>query len=221
MRRRREPSPVEMALWGEVARSVKPLKGRKAKAAAPPTSAGDFALLLETDPAQPIQPAPDATAKPRHAGAAAKPVPRSHIATKPAPPFAPLERKLRLALRRGSRRVEAVMDLHGMRQDQAHAALEAFLHRSAGQGASLVLVVTGKGFGKGLGKGSGNAATAARSFEPWEERGVLRRLVPHWLGLPPLRLLVAGFEEAEPNHGGSGALYVRLRRQLHSLEEVP
>ena len=29
---------------------------------------------------------------------------------------------------------------------------------------------------------------------------------------PELRALVLGFEEAEQRHGGSGALYVRLRR---------
>ncbi|MFL5135469.1 MAG: Smr/MutS family protein, partial [Microvirga sp.] len=47
----------------------------------------------------------------------------------------------------------------------------------------------------------------------FEERGVLRRMVPHWLRLPDLRSLVIGFEEASPQHGGSGALYVRLRRR--------
>ena len=53
----------------------------------------------------------------------------------------------------------------------------------------------------------------ARRAGPWgEERGVLRRLVPHWLREPDLRSVVLGFEEAGRAHGGSGALYVRLRR---------
>jgi DNA-nicking Smr family endonuclease len=64
----------------------------------------------------------------------------------------------------------------------------------------VVLVVTGKG-----GAPSGDAL--------FEERGVLRRVVPHWLRLPDLRPLVLGFEEAAGHHGGSGALYVRLRRR--------
>jgi DNA-nicking Smr family endonuclease len=38
-------------------------------------------------------------------------------------------------------------------------------------------------------------------------------MVPHWLRLPDLRGVVLGFEEASPQHGGSGALYVRLRRR--------
>ena len=62
----------------------------------------------------------------------------------------------------------------------------------------IALVVTGKG------------ALAPALFG--DERGVLRRMVPHWLRLPDLRALVLGFEEAEQRHGGSGALYVRLRR---------
>ena len=41
---------------------------------------------------------------------------------------------------------------------------------------------------------------------------MLRRNVPHWLSLADLRPLVVGFDEAEQRHGGSGALYIRLRR---------
>jgi DNA-nicking Smr family endonuclease len=111
----------------------------------------------------------------------------------------PLERKTRLALGRGTQRVEGVIDLHGMRQDEAHGALIGFLHASQARGRSVVLVVTGKGA-----QGQGGA---------FEERGVLRRVVPHWLRLADLRALVLGFEEAAPHHGGGGALYVRLRRR--------
>lgn len=44
------------------------------------------------------------------------------------------------------------------------------------------------------------------------ERGVLRRQVPHWLGLPEFRAYVVGFDQAHLGHGGEGALYVRVRR---------
>ena len=43
--------------------------------------------------------------------------------------------------------------------------------------------------------------------------GSLRRSVPEWLRMPDLRSVVMGFEEAAPHQGGSGALYVRLRRR--------
>jgi LysR family cys regulon transcriptional activator len=45
------------------------------------------------------------------------------------PPLAPLERKLKRGLARGTHPVDAVLDLHGMRQDEAHARLRAFIAR--------------------------------------------------------------------------------------------
>jgi DNA-nicking Smr family endonuclease len=45
-----------------------------------------------------------------------------------------------------------------------------------------------------------------------EQRGVLRRLVPHWLSEPSFRLHVVSFTESAWKHGGSGALYVTIRR---------
>ena len=90
-----------------------------------------------------------------------------------------------------------MVDLHGLRQAEAHDRLIGFLQRARAAGHGLVLVITGKG-------GAGGAL--------FDERGVLRRAVPHWLSRPDLRPLVLGFETAAPQHGGAGALYVRLRR---------
>ena len=178
-RRGRTLSEADLALWRQVARSVKPLAGR-----AP----------IEPEPAPPAPPAvaPEPTKMASWASPASAP-------GKPAPPpLAPLENRLRTQLRRGQQGVDAVIDLHGMRQDEAHMALRAFLRREQGRGTRLALVVTGKG--------------AAGTSLFGDERGVLRRVVPHWLRLPDLRPLVVGFEEAQQRHGGSGALYVRLRR---------
>lgn len=171
-------SEADLALWRQVARSVKPLPGR-----AP----------IEPEPIA-AAPAPVAEAKP----ASSATVPASKPAAPVPPPLAPLENRLRTQLRRGQQGVDAVIDLHGMRQDEAHLALRAFLRREQGRGTRLALVVTGKG--------------AAGTSLFGDERGVLRRVVPHWLRLPDLRPLVVGFEEAQQRHGGSGALYVRLRR---------
>ena len=52
----------------------------------------------------------------------------------------PRSRRLRQALRRGARPVDAVIDLHGMRQAEAHDALLRFLHGPRQPGHSLVLV---------------------------------------------------------------------------------
>jgi DNA-nicking Smr family endonuclease len=119
---------------------------------------------------------------------------------KPAPPLAPIEWRLKRELARGRAAIDAALDLHGLTQAEAHQALRGFLRHSQARGARLVIVVTGKG---------------GPLDEPsqWpNERGVLRRLTPLWLREPDLRSLVLGFEEAGRSHGGSGALYVRLRR---------
>jgi DNA-nicking Smr family endonuclease len=116
------------------------------------------------------------------------------------PPLAPIERRLKRELGRGRGAIDAALDLHGLTQAEAHQALRGFLRHSQARGARLVIVVTGKG---------------GPVDEPgsWpHERGVLKRLAPHWLRELDLRSVVLGFEEAGRAHGGSGALYVRLRR---------
>jgi DNA-nicking Smr family endonuclease len=136
-----------------------------------------------------------AAAKPETAPKSLSPatIPR---ATKPtAPPLAPLARRERAQLSRGRKEIDARLDLHGMTQTRAHHALFGFLQRAHRDGLTFVLVITGKG----------RAGTDA-------ERGVLRRQVPQWLGLPEFRSLVVGFEQAHIGHGGEGALYVRIRR---------
>ena len=115
-------------------------------------------------------------------------------------PLSPLERRLRQRLSRGRTEVDAVMDLHGLRQDQAHGVLRQFLFNAQGSGAKLVLVITGKG-------------GRSQDLASWHsETGVLRRSVPQWLRAPEMRGVVIGFEEAAHHHGGAGALYVRIRR---------
>ena len=116
------------------------------------------------------------------------------------PPLAPIERRLKREIARGRATIEAALDLHGLTQAEAHQALRGFLRHSQARGARLVIIVTGKG----------GALDEAGQWP--NERGVLRRLTPHWLGEPDLRSVVLGFEEAGRAHGGSGALYVRLRR---------
>jgi DNA-nicking Smr family endonuclease len=178
MRHRRERvlSDDEVRLWTHVARTVKAFSGRNLPEEPPPAE-------------QPL---------PREKAGVASVVQPAANARPALPPLAPLERKTRTALRRGRQPLEAVLDLHGLRQAEAHDRLRVFLRREQDRGARLVLVVTGKG---AAGAGPGG-----------DERGVLRRVVPHWLRLADLRTVVLGFEEAEINHGGAGALYVRLRR---------
>ena len=126
--------------------------------------------------------------------------PAARPAKPSAPPLAPIERRLKRELSRGRAAIDAAIDLHGLTQAEAHQALRGFLRHSQARGARLVIVVTGKG-------------GPLDEPGPWpQERGVLRRLAPHWLSEPDLRTVVLGFQEAGRAHGGSGALSVRLRR---------
>ncbi len=174
--RRRKLSAEEHALWRGVTRSIPPLKRRRRQAEAE----------VEAEPA-----------KPRKAPASApvRAVPKPVRAAPKEPPLAPLDRRSRQRIARGTLAIDARIDLHGRTQAEAHSALLCFLHRARDKDAKVVLVITGKG--------RGFADTG---------RGVLRRQVPMWLALPEFRAYVVGFEEASIAHGGEGALYVRLRR---------
>jgi DNA-nicking Smr family endonuclease len=183
---RRRLSDEEATLWHGVTRSISPLRRSSKRKPAP-------------DAAEIEKPA----AKARSASArksAAKPAPVAlPLPPKPPapPPLAPLGRKLKQRIARGTHAIDGRLDLHGYTQAEAHDALLHFLHGRQARGARVVLVITGKG---------------GRGGDPLAERGVLKRMVPLWLGMPEFRPLVIGFEAASIVHGGEGALYVTLRR---------
>lgn len=103
-----------------------------------------------------------------------------------------LDKGLSRKLRQGRLDVEARLDLHGHRQDDAHKELEEFLERAYNAGKRCVLVITGKGT---LSQGG----------------GILRKMVPHWLNELPNRGRILSFAHAKPRDGGTGALYILLK----------
>ncbi len=178
MSRRRPLSEEERALWTGFVRSITPLRHSQEP---PPASASVGAGGAGGE-----------TAPPRRAAREAPP-------GKKTPPLAPLGRRLKQRVARGREPIDARLDLHGLTQTEAHAALLRFLRRAQADGARIALIVTGKGNKRG-------------EHDAGAERGVLRRQVPMWLSLPEFRPFVVGFEDAHVGHGGGGALYVRLRR---------
>lgn len=96
-------------------------------------------------------------------------------------------------MKRGRMEIDGRIDLHGMSQDAAHAALASFVARGYEDGRRCVLVITGKGLRQGS--------------------GILRASVPRWLNEPGFRERVLGFSYAQPRDGGEGALYVLLKRK--------
>jgi DNA-nicking Smr family endonuclease len=157
------------------------------------------------------QPRNDAELQAKEAGnnlpkGASGATPPSPVGRKAPPPLAPLERRLRQKLARGRAAPDAAIDLHGMRRQEAFAALREFLARAQIAGARLVLVVTGKG-----------ERAASEETSP----GILRKSVANWLRGADYRAIVLGFEEASRPHGGAGALYVRLRRRDRARRGKP
>ncbi|MES1947363.1 Smr protein/MutS2 [Salinisphaera sp. C84B14] len=94
-------------------------------------------------------------------------------------------------LRRGQYRCQAELDLHGMIVDVARQCLAVFLREALDRGYRCVRVVHGKGLRSG-------------------NRGpVLKVKVAHWLRQ---RNEVLAYCSARENDGGTGAVYVLLRR---------
>ena len=204
---RRHLDDDEAADWDHTAKSVKPLtraKPRVHKAlesepdeamARPRVKPGTHAIATGSKSA-----AVKSTAAPRGA-AIAPPRPKA------APPIADFDRKKAKKIRSGQIEIEARIDLHGMRQDEAHTALRGFLIRAQGRGQRWVLVITGKG------KITDRDEDAPFDMTVNSDRGVLKRNVPRWLEEPDLRPLVVSYTSAAISHGGDGALYVHLRKK--------
>jgi DNA-nicking Smr family endonuclease len=104
----------------------------------------------------------------------------------------PLEALRRL--RRGVLPIDARIDLHGMRAQEARAQLELFLRTTRTRGERCLLVVHGKG-----------------EHSP-QGMGVLRGEMGAWLSQGSSSQHVAAFVTARDSDGGEGAVYVLLRR---------
>ena len=190
VRQKRNLSPEERQLWDWATREVLPLKRS--------------APRLKPGRAKIEPPAPPAALKPRIVQALKlEPARAGKAIVKPlVPPLAGIEPGIRKRLDRGRRSFDAVLDLHGLRQSEAHGALAAFITQAHAVGHRVVLVITGKGARARPGDEGGPSAT-----------GLIRRAVPGWLGDARLRDCIIGFEEAGLRQGGAGALYVRIRRK--------
>jgi DNA-nicking Smr family endonuclease len=108
----------------------------------------------------------------------------------------PLSRKARRTLQ-----IAAHCDLHGYTVKEASQILLRFLEESQCACHKVVLLITGKG-----------------KNSP-ERSETLQHLVPQWLKTLPFSAYVYGFSPTSPKHGGTGALYLFIRR-LPSHQKV-
>ena len=91
--------------------------------------------------------------------------------------------------------VQDFIDLHGFTKQEAEVELKEFLIRSYKLGLRCVLIVHGRGLNSP------------------ESLPVIKEGLPRWLAQGPIRKLVLAFATARPYDGGTGAIYVLLRRR--------
>lgn len=179
--RARRATSGESRLWREVTRNVTPIE-------------------RDVPPSEKEQPVDKRGKKPPTTRKVKAPAPISSepapVLPKPRPrPESGIDKRSLDRLRRGKAQIDATLDLHGMRQDEAHRRLNVFVLDCWARGKRVLLIITGKG---------------VRSAEPG---GVLRKRLPQWLHDDPLGDKVLTIQPAQPKDGGSGAFYVMLRRR--------
>ncbi len=102
--------------------------------------------------------------------------------------------------RKGEFKIEARLDLHGRTEKEAFAAVADFIHNAYAQNKRCVLIITGKGI--------------KQDDTPWyEAKGVIKEALPTWLNHAEIRPFILSMCQAKPEDGGSGAMYVLLKRQ--------
>jgi len=196
MARRRssgQPALRDWHLWTEVTRSVSPLvPPRPAPAAPAPDTPPPRAGETQTPPSW----SPQSRASHSQQAEALTRATRLRPET---PPGRVIEPGMRRRLTRGHLPIDATIDLHGLRQHEAHAALCRFVAARHARGDRTLLVITGKGL---------------KRAEPGQivQKGVLRAMLPIWLGEKSIAPMIAGWEQSAQVHGGEGAWYVRLKR---------
>ncbi len=183
-----EKMTEDAALWAEMTKDVTPLKGKTAKKPENSTE-----ILAKT---QKLLQKPLKTPRLR---------PKT-LSNTPDKQGTEVDSRTFERFRRGRMPIEGRIDLHGMGQEKAQDALEAFIKAAYASGKRCVLVITGKGKPR---EGREDHETDWLAPRP----GILRERVPGWLTDQPLGRFVLKVAPAQSQHGGGGALYVLLRRQ--------
>jgi DNA-nicking Smr family endonuclease len=181
-------SPDEATLWRKVADTVTPLHPAR-----PPAASLATEVVAAPEPAPPPK---------RLKGR----VPAPRIVPPPVPaPIRPLtahgldaswDRKLT----RGTIDPDVTIDLHGMNLDSAHGRLVGGIAQALAMGARVVLLIAGKPRPHGEHDARG------------ERRGAIRAKLLDWLAHSPHAANIAAVRPAQPRHGGSGAVYIVLRK---------
>ncbi len=93
-------------------------------------------------------------------------------------------------LRKGTLAIDATLDLHGLTGAEAIATLDDFIEYARQSNCRCVLIIHGKSHISG--------------------KPILKNIVNQYL---PTQANILAFYSAKPKHGGSGAIYVLLKRK--------
>ncbi len=173
----------DRSAFSQAMKGVKPLAGR-ARSQPPP---GNPAARRPTAPETPVASRPTAPETP-----VAFEITHSGERLEGRAPG--IDAKHLRRLRSGDVPVDVRVDLHGLRGEEARAAVRTALLGAAEAGQRCALVIHGRGSGS-------------------QDGPVLKRALPTWLAEPPLGAWVMAFASATAADGGSGATYVLLRRR--------
>lgn len=195
----RRLAPDEQALWALVAATVKPL--HPARQAEPPASPPLPHSLNKVDRARigPMKASPMKAGpqKPHPLPAAPPPAARPHPES--------LDAGWDKRLASGKLVPDLVIDLHGLRREEARRQLYDRVADAEHRGLRILLVITGKGHNPG--------PSPADLMEGRPARGAIRADLPRWLGEDGLSTRIAAVRRAHPRHGGAGAAYLILKRR--------
>lgn len=185
----RKLTAEEAEVWERVARTVKPLERRRPAAAVPAVETPKRIEAL----------APPLAGKVK--GRVPPPLP-----PKPVPAKAREDAQLHLdgswekRIAKGALVPDFSLDLHGANLDAAYSRLMHGLLQARAMGARVVLVVTGK-------------PRPVDAMDRGERRGAIRAKIADWLAASEHASDIVAIRGAHRRHGGTGAIYVVLRRR--------
>jgi DNA-nicking Smr family endonuclease len=189
---KRTLAPEEAALWKRVIATVTPLK--PAKAAPPaPLPAKEGMGVGASGKAASTPPAARVSLEGKASRTHPQPLPARREGSANT-----LDGSWDRKLSRGLVGPESSIDLHGHTLSAAYDRLDRGLDQAIRQGDRVLLLITGK-------------PPRPESERP-HARGAIRAAVGDWLASSRHSDRIAAVRTAHPRHGGSGALYIVLRR---------
>jgi DNA-nicking Smr family endonuclease len=181
---RRGLEDQEKALWGRVIASVTPLHPVRAHKPKP--------VLISKAPPAPMNRMKVAQVKPVQPTAKAAAVSSAPVLNHT------LDGSWDRRITKGAIVPDVSVDLHGSGLSGAYARLDGALEQAISQKLRVILLVTGKARSHDRASGQG--------------RGAIASVVRDWLASSRHASAISAVRGAHPRHGGTGALYIVLKR---------